>query len=339
MRYQEIRDRFGMFFLHMLERERNVIEELPEIDSEEVKKSLFIYQRSRKDAEEETLENGGPTEEFPIGDRPTWSEIEKAIQTRPLTMIREVAWQDETVVDLLAVELFIQFTREYWLTIRESFLAGGYPEPKSLEEALRVWSVEEIDNRMTNVMFETVRTYWSGLSKGRSEITFEERLGIFFPPIDHQRNEKSNWRVLWEYGYISRYHTEFKKLIAERQVRLHIGLKRLLGHVQCLPAAARCTGGTTGYLWSYGENKDGVRMLTNPKYYRIRGVSKEQKAKRSGPIMASQKEIMLRIRMENEGIPMEEIQRKEVVRKQKDRRSGKVKNSRKPPERKKQTDM
>lgn len=332
MRYQEIRDRFGMFFIHMLEKESNRIEGLPKRDSEEVKKLVFVYQKGRKErVEEERDISGERNEEFPIGDRPSWSELEKAIRSRPVMMMREGVWGEERGVELLAIELFMRFSREYWVTIREEFLVGGYPEVKTLEEALSSWSVEEIESRMRSVTFEAVRAYWTGLAKGRLENTFEERLGIFFPPADHRVNEKSSWKILWEYGYIGRYHVEWKKLGAEGRVRLNVGLKRLLGHVQCLPAAARCTEGTTGYMWSYNESKDGVKVLTNPKYYRIRGIGKEEKGKGIGRIMASRKEIELRIRMENEGISMEELERKEKVRKRNDKRSGRAKNARKPP--------
>ncbi|GJJ08846.1 hypothetical protein Clacol_003065 [Clathrus columnatus] len=244
-----------------------------------------------KDEWEKGLEEGEGTEDedFPIGEEPTWKELEYMIRKAPMTMIRVPKWREDLNSDAMASDIFISFTRDYWVSMLQNFLSEEKypPAPKTVQEAIEVWSVGEVQRRIKQVIFA------------------------------------------------SKYHEIYRKTNDAGRKLLGIKLKQLLGHLQRLPEATKSTESTRGHLWTYGGLGNGIRMLTNPKLYKIRGLRNEKLFERAATITGGWKEIRVRLLAADKGISLEDSRKGQKMKRARDRRSAKSKNKRQPPQRKK----
>jgi hypothetical protein len=117
-------------------------------------------------------------------------------------------------------------------------------------------------------------------------------------------------------------------------------LRRIFGRIQCLPNAVACTQKACGRLWEQFDG--GVRMLTNPIFYKIEkvGKAKRKATSRGKQIKASRAIIEARLDEEHRQIPFDEgrlkaRQVKKARKRETKRRLGKKNNYRKPPQKKK----
>jgi hypothetical protein len=92
---------------------------------------------------------------FPISANPTWNLLKQMIANNPALLLKE--WRFSTRFYSLPHEmswLFIDFMRYLWLMVVEGAFKGVVPSPTSLEDAMRCWTVESIDEALFNTTFE-----------------------------------------------------------------------------------------------------------------------------------------------------------------------------------------
>src|ERR1700683_11614 len=83
-------------------------------------------------------------------------------------------------------------------------------------------------------------------------------------------------------------------------------LSRIFGRVQCLPNVVVCTAKACGRLWE--QFYEGVRMLTNPIFYKMErvGKAKRMNVARGKQVKASKAIIEARLDKQHRNIPFNE---------------------------------
>jgi hypothetical protein len=341
--FNQVMERFGTFFLHDLDLQRGVLTCIDRKDDTQclldMSRKKNLQQITREKREEENLaQNKEPSEEYPIGNAPTWQEIMKTITLNPTLLIREWVWNKKwnSKLDSPAGLLFVQFTIDYFLTLSSDALVnGGFPKPSNLQEAMGLWTVCSLKETIKDVSFKASNHGLVGKMNGKRSRGFGDMLSIFFPPPDCHIHRGSVWHSLLTKGYIRDFHQRLDSLTEAEAHRLTRSLKVLLEEVQCLPNAFACTPRTAGRLWEQSDG--GIRMLTNSGFYKLERVGK---AKRSGTnrgkqVKASRVIIEARLDEEHRSIPFDQGRLK-VRKERRDRakfvaRRGKKNNRRKPP--------
>ncbi|KAI5996592.1 hypothetical protein F5J12DRAFT_896119 [Pisolithus orientalis] len=109
-----------------------------------------------------------------------------------------------------------------------------------------------------------------------------KRVNLFFPgPTAGQPSWRSPWNVFWtKPGYIWEYHQVMKNRmpLEEFEVLDHLG--RIFSVLQTLPDVTKGSEKSPGKTWWVEGEK--VVLVTNPKFYKIKGIStkKEQQQAR-----------------------------------------------------------
>ena len=176
---------------------------------------------------------------------------------------------------------------------------------------------------------------------GRPSMSFSERRTVYFPEEGGPELQKA-WKRLGEApGYIFKYQRARRGLDGEGKARLDECMEELLGLCQCLPDSVR--GKTGGWVWKVEKKK--ITVLSNPRYYRMRRIGRmgsrtgKVQGLRAAPAHRSVKSTAIAM-MVHEEVP-EEVARRAYRatrgrgKEKQDRRSGKSKNRRKVPEKKK----
>ena len=141
----------GMFFLKGLNLETFTVEDVDSSDPTEVMSLYKCLKRApskRPMPNRMTLAESAVSNEFPWGSTMSWTMIKVALEGQPTRFVRE--WMMDPSWDLdsqgQAANLFINFTRDVWLTIGEQFVSHNLvPNPTSLNEAMQAWSVEAMN--------------------------------------------------------------------------------------------------------------------------------------------------------------------------------------------------
>ncbi|KAI5993054.1 hypothetical protein F5J12DRAFT_786046 [Pisolithus orientalis] len=106
--------------------------------------------------------------------------------------------------------------------------------------------------------------------------SFAERVNLFFPgPTAGQPSQRSPWNVFWtKPGYIWEYYQVMKNRtpLEEFEVLDHLG--RIFSVLQTLPDVTKGSEKSPGKTWWVEGEK--VVLVTNPKFYKIKGISTEK---------------------------------------------------------------
>lgn len=175
----------------------------------------------------------------------------------------------------------MQFTTDYFLTLSaDVFRNSRLPQPKDLKEAMELWSIQSLMMLLTNVSFKASNNGLLGNVTGRRNLSFKDMVHVFFPVPEFNIGEKSVWHPFLTKGYIQEFHATLYPMMESDTSSLLHALGKILGRIQCLPNALACTQKSCGRLWEQFEG--GIRMLTNPIFYKIERVGKaKRKATRS----------------------------------------------------------
>jgi hypothetical protein len=345
LHFEKVMDKFGTFFLHDLDLEEA---SLPSINEDDTDECLLAMGRckSLKQIKEKmavdamVIANEEPTAQFPIGSAPTWEKITSTMVRNPKLLMSQWAWDEKWAMRSTAGRLFVQFTTNYFLTLSEGVLRHSKPpKPKDLKEAMELWSVRSLMALLIDVSFKPSNNGLLGNVTGRRNPSFKDMVHIFFPDSEFDIREKSVWHPFLTKGYIREFHTTIYSMTEKDSASLLRALGRILGRVQCLPNAVACTQRACGRLWEQFEG--GVRMLTNPVFYKIERVGKAKRldTRRGKQVKAGKAIIEARLDEEHRHIPFNEgrLKARKVKKARKretKRRSGKMNNFRKPPIRK-----
>ena len=100
-------------------------------------------------------------------------------------------------------------------------------------------------------------------------------MSMFFPIDKSNIRNKSVWHPFLIKGYIKEFHKTIYPMTEKDVSSLLCSLGRILGRIQCLPNAVASTQKACGRLWEQCDG--GVRMLTNPIFYKIEKVGKAKR--------------------------------------------------------------
>jgi len=346
LHFYKVMDGFGTFFMHDLDLENAVL--LGIIDEEDGDECLLAMSRDkslrrireRRLVDTEVVANEEPTAQFPIGNAPTWEEITLTMARDPKLLISEWAWNDKWASASTAGRLFMQFTTDYFLTLSiDALKESQLPKPKDLKGAMELWTMRSLMSLLKDVSFKPSNHGLLGNVSGRRNVGFKDMVQIFFPDPEFNIRKHSVWHPFLIKGYIREFHETLYSMTEKESSSLLLALARIFGRIQCLPNAVACTQKSCGRLWEQFEG--GVRMLTNPTFYKIEMVGK---AKRTGTargkqVKAGRAIIEARLDEHHRHIPFNEgrlkaRQAKKARNRETKRRSGKKNNYRKPPVRK-----
>jgi hypothetical protein len=284
LHFDTVMDRFGTFFLHELDLEKVVLPDIAQEDTVECLlamshvKSLKQIKDKRAMVATPVVDDEGPTEQFPIGNAPTWDEIASTMACNPKLLMSKWAWDDKWATGSTAGRLFTQFTTDYFLTLSTEVVNDVHlPKPKDLKGAMELWTVPSLMALLKDVSFKPSNHGLLGKVPGRRNPSFKDMVDLFFPGLDVNILEKSVWHPFVTRGYIQEFHRTIHSMIEDKISSLLRALGRIFGRIQCLPNAVTCTQKSCGRLWEQSDG--GIRMWTNPIFYKIEMVGK---AKRTG---------------------------------------------------------
>jgi hypothetical protein len=192
---------------------------------------------------------------------------------------------------------------------------------------------------LTDVSFKPSNNGLLGNVTGRRNLSFKDMVHIFFPTPEFNIRDKSVWYPFLTKGYIREFHATLYPMTEKDSSSLLRALGKILGRIQCLPNAMACTQKACGRLWEQFDG--GIRMLTNPIFYKIErvGKAKRKATSRAKQVKAGRAIIEARLDEEHRNVPFDEgrlkaRQVKKARNRETKRRSGKKNNYRKPPIRK-----
>lgn len=264
-----------MFFLHELDLDHKTLAPIAKKDVPEVEKSLGIDSNCRNRHRNQFRPNTTPDVSFPLGERPTWTEVRTCMKRNPRLFFKQWVWNEKWDADTDTSDLFIQFTCDIWLALDERVLQKPRPQITNLQEAMKFWTVTSVEEMLVSVSFtpnafglgHTVSQTWS----------FRELLAVFFPDPDTAVPNRSAWRSFRDHGYLKRFGELKDTLTEARFQKLKRNLAYLMTKVQSLPHTRPLSSrnrNTT--LWSASAGT--IKMVTNPKYYKLKGIGKGAKA-------------------------------------------------------------
>jgi hypothetical protein len=343
LHFDKVMDRFGTFFLHELDLEKAALPDITQEDTDECLlamsrvKSLKQIKDKRGMVTIQAVDDEGPTEQFPIGNAPTWDEIASTMACNPKLLMSKWAWDEKWATGSTAGRLFLQFTTDYFLTLSTEVVNDAHlPKPKELKDAMELWTVSSLMALLKDVSFKPSNHGLLGKVPGRRNPSFRDMVDLFFPGLDVNIREKSVWHPFMTRGYIREFHQTIHSMTEDETSSLLRALGRIFGRIQCLPNAAACTQKSCGRLWEQSDG--GIKMLTNPIFYKIEmvGKAKRKGTARGKQVKAGKAIIEARLDEQHRNIPFNEgrlkaRQAKKARKRETKRRTGKKNNYRKPP--------
>ncbi|KAI5985909.1 hypothetical protein F5J12DRAFT_728958, partial [Pisolithus orientalis] len=275
-------ERFGMFFL--LDLDLHHVPHLPEVQDHDNLEVLKLMEGKLKRGDGRPAWPRIPpldeVEQFPIGSRPTWAKLTRTIQLQPWLIMQDWKWSAQlSSLGPVVGKLFVLFTCQLWIQLDATWLTGseGKPEPTSLEEAIQSWTLNQTFRTIRACEFKACNAEIAGSGgAGCRQSSFAERVNLFFPgPTAGQPSRRSPWNVFWtKPGYIWEYHQVMKNRtpLEEFEVLDHLG--RIFSVLQTLPDATKGSEKSPGKTWRVEGEK--VVLVTNPKFYKIEGISTEK---------------------------------------------------------------
>jgi len=339
LHYDQVVERFGMFFLHELDLRHGTIGGIDLVDSAACQYDMGRSKLARKPPPAKALlTDADPTAQFPLGSCPTWADIVHVLHHEPLKLVREWMWDPNIDFNAVASGLFVNFTKHYWLTIQGSALLGDIPNPRDLEEAMAVWTVSSLVERLSEVTFLASNHGLRGKFHGKRHQGFRDWMTVFFPGRHAAAHRHSVWRELAQGGYIGEYHKVLESIGELERRSLTSTLEEIFANLQCIPNALPTTSTSPGRLWITSDAK--IEFWVNPVHYMIEKVSPgSRKQGTVYRIKAARDVIAARLATAVHGEDLDRgIQtarrRKRMEKRVQNRASARTRNKRMPPRRK-----
>ncbi|EIW51258.1 uncharacterized protein TRAVEDRAFT_54722, partial [Trametes versicolor FP-101664 SS1] len=282
---QTIINNYGTIFLHELD--LSTIPMLPPIqdeDDEVIFRTMNITTEARKNLGKRRVQpiSNAPSVGYPLGPTPTWKAIADAISSHPEGFVQQYQFDLYIPHTTVAARLFILFTFHAWSMLSNAWLiVPAISCPSSLEDAMEFWTIGMARGTIARVAFEATNGGLSGPVHGHRELSFKDRAKLFFPPPGHTVPSGSQWWFLLnaEVGYIYEYHRTLRESSNSAAQDINDGLGHIFSHLQLLPYALAGTPTSLGFLWK--QDKDSVRLVINPRYYRMASIGTGQRKRNS----------------------------------------------------------
>ncbi|KAF9230496.1 hypothetical protein BU15DRAFT_83560 [Melanogaster broomeanus] len=300
-------ERFGMFFLFDLDLESTPnLPDIQELDDAEVMRLVGGNSNDRRTASKPiwpVLPSLDNQETFPIGERPTWQAVIKAISDAPWTLMR---LGDGTPMWL--------FLNKHWLAD-----SSNVPGPACLEEAMTCWTVETVYRSVTACSFEACN---ANLPEDLYHV-------------------RSPWKVFCiKPGYLWQFHELMEGRDEEERFHILDRLGEIFSNLQCLPTSMATSKRVIGKPWVISKHGK-VQFITNPMFYKILGLAETGAAiqRRAGPRAVKPTEEfsldMYRLAGYDELLARQSLYlERRKLRLARNKKSNKIKKSRKPPPKK-----
>lgn len=336
LRFATTTDRFGMFFLHDWNiRRAGVLEDILQVDDVSVLQALGL-KIPRQQAVPIPVDQI-PTEAFPCGPEPAWGLVKNTLQDEPWKILQEWTWPPTELdsyryaspgtIERTTARLFILMTAQIYALLHELWLVDGKTIcPSTLEEAMECWTWRFMYTTVRKIHFLPCNAGLQGPISEQKVDSFFDRHDLYFPtePLPN----KSRWQDLTvDPGYIAEYETTCSGLVSSDVEKIRDGLATILSFCQCLPESNKAD------IWIVRQNR--VRVLANPRYYRLRRIGSEAGTRGSdrrantytGKIKLKQK--MLELKGFSGGVAQQAVK---IHQKQMNaKRTGKAKGRRAPP--------
>ena len=293
LRFSQISERFGMFFLHNLDLNHiPCLPEVQELDDADVMHIVGDKTTDRRTASRSlwpVLPMVDEQEMFPIGDKPTWQAVVTVIAERPWELMRPWKWDIRLEgLEPVVGKLFTDFTCQMWLLLNKNWLAdpSNIPAPSTLQEAMECWSVAKIYGTVTASAFEACNANLPGrIPHGRPQKSFSARASIYFPLPEDGHHSRSPWNVFRSKpGYVWQFHELMKDRGEQERFRIMDRLGEIFSNLHCLPASLATSKKVLGKPWMI--NKQGkIQFITNPIFYKLLGLAEDGTTvqRRTGP--------------------------------------------------------
>ena len=273
---QTIINNYGTLFLHDLD--LSTIPMLPAIqdqDDETVFRTLEISTEARTDIRKRCVKPvpNVASVGYPLGQSPAWADIANAISSHPEGFVRPYQFDLYIPHTTTAARLFILFTFHAWSMVSDAWLiCTAITCPSSLEHAMEFWTIGAARGSLARAAFEATNGGLTGPVHGHRELSFRDRAQIFFPPLGHTVPSGSQWWFLTNanVGYIHEYHRILRKSSNAAAQDINDALHQIFSHLQILPYAQAGSPTSHGFLWK--QDKDCVRLVVNPRYYRMTSI-------------------------------------------------------------------
>jgi len=333
-----------MFFLHDLDLNRKIC--LPPVlrkDDLGVLKSLGVT--LIKKTRDKSVDRRSPTEEYPLGEAPSWNDVERCIKDQPWKLMRSWLWSDNLgLLEQNACLLFQKFTTHVWTCLNSKWRTNQEPiRPTCLQDAIKCWTLDNVYAQIKSVSYIPCNADLRGNVPGRRVPSFADRRSLYFPTTSEDL--VGYWKLLnTNPGYIAAYQEICSGLGGDDVSNLDSDISTLLSECQCLPFSIRIPGNaqnTQQVIWK--ARKQDILVLTNPEFYKLVriGNSSRHSNTRAPPAHTPKKSLQISL-LEHDGIS-QDVARKAVnwscaLQKRshdKANKTGRAKNRRVPPQRKK----
>lgn len=267
-------ERFGTFFIHDLDIQRGHHPELVQEDDNRLLNQLKVKRRTRPLVPRIAAWGQDPEDVESI----TWSQLNDILDNHVDEFIHLYNPGNLNILDENAIELFIKFTTDYWTGLSEQFMDfQQLPPITSLHEALQRWSVEFMrDNCLQSIEFKPCNNGMEGPISGQRVMSFTERRTWFFPLPVVKIKPNSAWEIFRsDGGYLHLYKQLLDSCSSMGISSMHEALDVIFGFLLCLPL----TGGRQSLWCCSKQGKSRLKIIVNPRYYKIKRLKRE----RTGP--------------------------------------------------------
>jgi hypothetical protein len=302
LNYESTIHRFGMFFLHDLDITQGQLHPVMQRDNGDVDKAMGLHKKGKKRATRTmaailTHHPDLPNDSFPLGEAPTWSDLQSCLKHDPIKLIKPWVWNSAWDKDADTSELFNGFTNDVWLALDHKVLSKPLSRTRTLKDSMELWSVASIKTNFLDVSFIP---NGQGISKKKKSCwSFRDLASKYFPDPTVPLAPKSAWSGFREHGYLKRYQELKDRLTPARFKHLQNNLKLLFDNIQCLPSH----GKPGGRIWK--SRLGTVEILTNPKHYKLKSIGNTPRTARKKVIRvnAHPAEVSARLGEIHSGIP------------------------------------
>jgi len=338
LRFEAICNRFGCFFLHDLDLTNGSLPEVKEKDDRFTLGRIGITKAKKP-------KKSPAVELLPTQDSLTWFQLKYLVnEGSDRAKIKDFEFKDSWYEARNARALFCQFTYQYWLQLGPQAFTQLLSEPIDLEEAMKLWTIKSIKERIVGGNSYYLTPSADGLHnnvppKSKNQL-FSLKRTAFFPPLGETPISKSDWTMYYEDGYISDYHREIKSS-RDKGKLLNDSLDLIFQNLQVLPLnpGRPCD---LKKLWQW--EGDELKLLLNSHYIqladrsiRFNGGTGRERRKGGTHKMREKRELRRLLRKRG---PLRTLQRNKDAKRSRaiaaqdimqGRKKGKPKNHRKPP--------
>ena len=339
LRFEAICSRFGRFFLHDLDLTNGRLPEVKDKDTQVTLGRIGITTAKKPKKKSPALEL------LPTQDSLTWFQLKHLVnQGSDRAKIKDFEFKDSWRESRNARALFCRFTYEYWLQLGLQAFLKLPGEPINVEEAMKLWTIKSIKERMIGEHSYHLTPSADGLhnnipTRSKHQL-FSLKRAAFFPSPNETLVQKSGWKLFYKHGYVLEYHQAIEHSTDEGKL-LNDSLDLIFKNLQVLPLnPGRPCDLKKLWLWEGDE----LKLLLNSNYVqladrkiRFNGGTGRERRKGGTHKMREKRELEKLLRYKG---PIPTLKRNKDVKRShavavqdlmQGRKKGKPKNYRKPP--------